>query len=179
MITLCFVLKFAKLGVTEGTIALCISISLTEISVFIVALLQYVFDKRKYFKNSRFEENHISEVSKMALPLAVSAYIRSALLTLEHILIPKRLRDRGDNQRDALASYGVLHGMALPMLLYPIAPLSSFSSLLVPEFAESLARGEKARMQRMANEAINTTLTSSIAAAVLLSLFSEEIGYET
>ena len=177
LITVVFVLRFARLGVREGTVALCISISLTEIAVFLVALLQYVFDKRKHFKNSDFRENHIAEVSRMALPLAVSAYIRSVLLTLEHILIPKRLRDRGESHSEALSSYGVLHGMALPLLLYPMAPLSSFSSLLVPEFAESLARGETARMRRMANEAINTTLAYSIAAAVLVSLFSEEIGY--
>lgn len=176
-ITLLFVLRFAKLGVRDGTVALCISISVTEISVFLVALLQYVFDKRKHFKNPSFEKNHITEVSKMALPLAVSAYIRSVLLTLEHILIPKRLRDRGESHSEALASYGVLHGMALPLLLYPMAPLSSFSGLLVPEFSESLARGEWRRMRRMANEAINTTLAYSIAAAVLVSLFSEEIGY--
>ncbi len=176
-ITAVFVLRFARLGVREGTIALCISISLTEISVFLVALLQYIFDKRRYFKNPSPRANHIPEVSKMALPLAVSAYIRSVLLTLEHILIPKRLRDRGESHSESLASYGVLHGMALPMLLYPMAPLSSFSSLLVPEFAESLARGERERMRRMANEAINTTLAYSIAAAVLVSLFSEEIGY--
>ena len=176
LVTVFFVFRFAKIGVREGTVALCISISLTEISVFLVALFQYIFDKRKHFKKSDFSENHITEVSRMALPLAVSAYIRSALLTLEHIIIPKRLRDSGESHSEALASYGVLHGMALPMLLYPMAPLSSFSSLLVPEFAESLARGEKARMRRMANEAINTTLAYSIAAAVLVSLFSEEIG---
>ena len=176
-ITVFFVLRFAKIGVTEGTVALCLSISLTEISVFLVAFLQYVFDKRKHLRKAGIEGGHITEVSKMALPLAVSAYIRSVLLTLEHILIPKRLRDRGESHSEALASYGMLHGMALPLLLYPMAPLSSFSGLLVPEFAESLARGESCRMRRMASEAINTTLAYSIAAAVLLSLFSEEIGY--
>lgn len=176
-ITLLFVLRFAKQGVYEGTVALCISITVTEISVFTVALLQYVFDKRKHFKHPRTKTNHITAVSRMALPLAVSAYIRSVLLTLEHILIPKRLRDRGESQSEALASYGILHGMALPMLLYPMAPLSSFSGLLVPEFAESLARGDEGRMRRMATEAINTTLAYSIAATVFMYLFSEEIGY--
>ena len=123
VITASFVLNFAHLGVTEGTVALCISMTLTEISVFVVALIQFLIDKRSSLKRMTSKENHFSEVSKMALPLAVSAYIRSALLTLEHILIPKRLRDRGESHSEALASYGILHGMALPMLLYPMAPL--------------------------------------------------------
>ena len=176
-ITAALVLNFAKLGVTEGIIALSVSMSLTEISVFLVAFVQYLWDKKRNLPSERHKENHFTDVTKMALPLAVSAYIRSALLTLEHILIPKRLRDRGESHSDSLASYGILHGMALPMLLYPMAPLTSFSSLLVPEFSESMARGEEKRMRRIASEAVNTTLAYSIAAMVLLFLFSEELGY--
>ncbi len=176
-ITVYFVLKFAHLGVESGTVALCISTVLTEISVFLVALIEFLWDKHKNLAVGRGKDTHFSSVCGMALPLAVSAYIRSALLTLEHILIPKRLRDRGESHADSLASYGVLHGMALPMLLYPMAPLTSFSGLLVPEFSESMAKGERERMQRVAGEALNTTLVYSIAAAVFVSLFSEELGY--
>ena len=176
-ITAALILRFAHLGVAEGILALSVSMTLTEISVFVVALIQYLVDKRRNLPREAAEQNHFGNVSKMALPIAVSAYIRSALLTLEHILIPKRLRDRGDSHSESLASYGILHGMALPMLLYPMAPLTSFSGLLVPEFSESLARGEDKRMRRVASEAINTTLTYSIAAMVLVALFSEELGY--
>lgn len=176
-ITAALILRFAHLGVAEGILALSVSMTLTEISVFVVALIQYLVDKWRNLPRDAAEQNHFENVSKMALPLAVSAYIRSALLTLEHILIPKRLRDRGESHSESLASYGILHGMALPVLLYPMAPLTSFSGLLVPEFSESLARGEDKRMRRVASEAINTTLTYSIAAMVLVALFSEELGY--
>ena len=93
------------------------------------------------------------------------------------MLIPKRLRDRGESHSEALSSYGILHGMALPMLLYPMATLTSFAGLLVPEFSESLARGEKNRLSRIASEALNTTLCYSIAAMTFVALFSEELGY--
>lgn len=176
-VTAFFVLKYAKLGVEEGTVALCLSMTLTEILVFLVALVEFLWDKRRNFARKKPREAHLSEVCKMALPLALSAYIRSALLTIEHILIPKRLRDSGQSHTDALASYGVLHGMALPVLLFPMSPLSSFSGLLVPEFSESMARGEDARMRRIASEALNTTLVYSIAAMAFIALFSEEIGY--
>ena len=177
-ITVYFIRRYASLGVEAGTIALALSTALTEIGVFLVAFVQFLWDKRQNLKKGCTKKNgHFPSVCGMALPLAVSAYIRSALLTLEHILIPKRLRDRGEGHAESLASYGVLHGMALPMLLYPMAPLSSFSGLLVPEFSESMARGERERMQRIAGEALNTTLVYSIAAAVFIYLFSEELGY--
>ena len=177
-ITVYFIKSYAGLGVEAGTAALSISTALTEISVFLVAFIQFLCDKRRNLKGKYLKKSsHFTAVRGMALPLAVSAYIRSALLTLEHILIPKRLRDRGESHAEALASYGVLHGMALPMLLYPMAPLTSFSGLLVPEFSESMAKGERERMQRVAGEALNTTLVYSIAVAVFISLFSEELGY--
>ncbi len=176
-ITLFLIFNLAKVGVRQGIIALSLSTTLTELCVFCVALIEFLIDKKRYKQKSDTKEGEFSNVCSMALPLAVSAYIRSALLTLEHILIPKRLCDRGESHSEALANYGVLHGMALPMLLYPMSPLSSFSQLLVPEFSEAAAKGEAARMRRIASEALNTTLTYSIACAVFLILFSEELGY--
>ncbi len=175
--TVLFIIRLSGGGVEENIVMLAKSITLTEILVFFAALILLVLDKRRHLPNEKSSHSHFSEVSSVGLPLAVSAYIRSALLTLEHILIPKRLRDRGDSQNEALASYGILHGMALPMLLYPMAVLSSFSGLLVPEFSESLVRGEEERMRRVASEAINSTLTYSVATAAFIILFSEELGY--
>lgn len=175
-VTVVFVFGVAVRGVESGVTALCISISVTECAVFLVALLQFVAERRGGRKKRR-TCGHFNAVVGTALPLAISAYIRSALLTLEHILIPKRLRDRGESNSEALASYGVLHGMALPMLLYPMAPLTSFSGLLVPEFSESMARGEKRRMERLTGEALNATLAYSVAAMLIIALFSEELGY--
>lgn len=176
-ITLLLIAKFAARGVEAATAALCLGMTLTEIAVFLAAFLQFIWDKRRISGKESEQHGHFHSVCSTALPLAASAYVRSALLTLEHALIPKRLRDSGQSHSTALASYGILHGMALPMLLYPMSPLSSFSGLLVPEFSESLAGGERKRLKRLASEAINTTLVYAIAAALLLSLFSEEIGY--
>ncbi len=174
-ITMFAVARFAEHGVEYATIALCISAALTELAAFLVSLAQFLYDKRVYARSGGTA--HFTDVASMGLPLALSAYIRSALLTLEHILIPKRLRDGGESLSDSLAQYGILHGMALPMLLYPMSPLSSFAGLLVPEFAEGMARGEKGRMQRIASEALETTLCYATVVAVLLSIFSEELGY--
>ncbi len=177
IITVILILKYAKMGVEEGTRALCLSITLTEISVFSISLLEFAFERKRYVKEKKSKNKSFDAVCKMALPLAISAYIRSALLTLEHILIPKCLRQRGESNSEALSSYGTLHGMALPMLLYPMSPLTSFAGLLVPEFSESIARGEKKRLERIASEALNTTLIYATVTAALIYLFSEEIGY--
>lgn len=175
-VTLFFVLRYAGGGVADACIALCLSTVSTELLVFLVGLLQFVYDRHR----TRVKQNGsaaFSDVASMALPIAVSAYIRSALLTLEHVLIPQRLRRGGSDLSESLSAYGMLHGMALPILTFPMAPLSSFSGLLVPEFAESLASGQGERMRRIADEALNLTLCYSAVAAVFLYVFSEELGF--
>ena len=116
-------------------------------------------------------------MARTALPIAASAYVRSVLLNLEHILIPRKLRQRGESDTEAYSHYGLLHGMALPLILYPMSPLSSFSGLLVPEFAEDESAGRVDRMRRIACEAMNTTLTYATVCAVLIYFFAEELGY--
>ncbi len=176
-VTLGTILHFAERGVVYTVIALTLSITLTEIFCFLVVFAEYTLDKGRQKDDTGRGKARFSDVTSMALPLALSAYIRSALLTLEHALIPKGLIKRGESASEALASYGVLHGMVVPMLIYPMAVLSSFAGLLVPEFAESAARGEKMRMRRLAGEALGTTLVYASAAAVFMYIFAEELGY--
>lgn len=178
LLTVILVTKMLPFGLIASVVALCLGITLTEIVGFLLIFLEYLYDRHKNFKGTaKVEKANLSAVSKMALPLAFSAYVRSVLLNVEHILIPKRLRDRGESNSEAYAHYGILHGMALPLILYPMSPLSSFSGLLVPEFAENDSSGNKARMNRIASEAMNTTLAYATVSAVFLWLFSEELGY--
>ena len=154
---------------------LCLGTTVTELVCFLIVLVEFIIDR--LCRRAREGGGALLRpVFGMALPLAVSAYIRSALLTLEHSLIPKGLKKRGEDREAALSSYGYLHGMALPLILYPMAPLSSFAGLLVPEFAAE-GEGSAERHRRIASEAVNATLLYSSVAAVFLYIFSEELGY--
>lgn len=113
----------------------------------------------------------------ITLPVALSAYVRQALLTIEHLLIPSRLVLYGNTRAEALSQYGILHGMALPILLFPMAILTSFAGLLVPEFAQAKAQGRRDLMTRIAERALSVTLVFGIAIGTLLYLFSEELGH--
>ena len=175
-LTVLLLIKSAGQGTVRSLEALALGAAVTEFFCFLLALAEYLFDRRIYgsVKNRGYA---LSEVAGMALPLAFSAYVRSFLVSVEHSLIPRRLVDRGNTQSEALSSYGYLSGMALPIILFPMTPLSSFSGLLVPEFAECEGGGKTDRMERIASRAISLTLVYAIAVAVFILAFSEEIGY--
>jgi len=115
-------------------------------------------------------------VSAIALPVAISAYMRSGLLTIEHILIPKGLIAYGAGNSAALASYGALHSMALPVVLYPAAILSSFSSLLIPEITEQQASDNRVEIRYIAGRVYQMALLFSIGVAGVMMLLSGELG---
>lgn len=176
LITVALVSFTAEMGLVASVTALCLGITLTEVLAFLLTFLEFIIDRRRHGK-TKVGGVGINDVAKMAIPLAFSAYVRSVLLSIEHVLIPKRLRDRGESSSEAYSHYGILHGMAVPLILYPITPLTSFSGLLVPEFAEGTSAGKDQRVSNIATRALNTTLVYATLVAVLIFSFSEELGY--
>ena len=176
ILTVTLLVRFAGKGVETSVMALALGAVVTELICFMIALAEYLVDRRIHGVEGK-DGCDTRRVAKMALPLALSQYVRSLLLSVEHSLIPRRLTDRGNTREEALSSYGYLHGMALPIILFPITPLSSFSGLLVPEFAESEGAGDKIRMQRIATEAMSVTLVYAVMTAVFIFAFAEELGY--
>ena len=174
--TVWLVLRALPLDVEEAAKTLAIGATMTELIAFFVLLLEFVFDRRKRREDKKTAPD-VANVAKIAVPLGISAYIRQALVTLEHILIPNRLRKRGESLSQSLASYGTMHGLSLPLILYPMVILSSFAGLLVPEFAERSASGSEASSSKVATKAIGTTLVYATLASAVLFTFSEELGY--
>ncbi|MBR2650291.1 MAG: oligosaccharide flippase family protein [Clostridia bacterium] len=172
--TVWLLLRALPLSVESSALYLALGTTATEILCFLVILAQFLIERHGKEKSRGAA---LGAVATATLPLAISAYIRQALLTLEHILIPKRLRVFGESASDALSSYGTLHGMALPLILYPLVTLNSFSGLLVPEFAERSARGDRGGMERLAALALEKTLGYAFITSAVLFIFSEELGY--
>ncbi len=174
--TVWLVIRAMPMNVERAAFALSVGTTITEILAFAVIFIEFIIDRRKSNDGAKGGAD-VRSVASMAIPLGISAYIRQALLTLEHILIPKRLRASGDTLSESLSAYGTLHGMALPMILYPMVTLSSFSGLLVPEFAERSSAKNTSAMSRIASRAFSVTLIYATLSSCVLYIFSEELGY--
>lgn len=165
-------------GIEYACLALVGGSAVAELSSFFFLLVQYLFDRRRHFRDTRPPSSGglWGRMLRVSMPVAASAYVRSGLVTAEHILIPLCLAMGGASRSEALASYGVLHSMAIPLILYPTAVTGAFAGLLVPEMAESRARGEMRRVRYMTERAMTFTLLFGIGCAGLLSAFSSVIG---
>ena len=147
------------------------------LSALLAALLAMHDTRRHLGKNSAvLPKSYNKTLLSIALPIAFSSYFRSALVTVEHLLIPKGLVTFGMTQSEALAAFGVLEAMALPVILFPYALLTPFCSLLVPEVAGSRAIHDHGSMEKTAASAITFTAVFGIGAAAVLLTLSDSIG---
>ena len=111
------------------------------------------------------------EAVRVGGPVLAGAGLRSALSTLDSLLIPQSLRALS-GAAAAMASYGLLQGMVLPLLQFPAGLLSSATTLLIPELARSSAAGKRLRIQRISGRAFRLTLCFSFAAAAATAVFA-------
>ena len=169
-------------GVEMTCLALVLGGALSELCGFLMTLTAYLTDRRRHLRSCGAEGEVSGEAVStrkllgITVPVTLSACLRSGLMTLQHILIPRGLKKSGASWEAALTSYGVLHSMVLPVVLFPSAFISSFSGLLVPEVAESVARGDKERVARLARRVVYPVLLFSFGVAGIMTCFGYELG---
>ena len=113
----------------------------------------------------------------MAAPLSASRISVSVLSTIENLLIPRQLQLHGQNVTQALATYGELTGMAMPLILLPSACLMAASVSLVPEISEASAIKHDTRINKTVSATFLFTSIIGIGAAALFAVFPDEICY--
>lgn len=150
--------------------------SIAEITSFVIHFFSYVIDLRKQKSQGAPDIKFSKRLISFTLPVAFSAYVRSALVTVEHLLIPWGLQKSGSGRDASLAAYGTVHSIVFPLVLFPSAISSSFAGLLVPEISESAANKDVERIERIIGKVLKTVLIYSVGVAGIMLCLSEEIG---
>lgn len=107
-----------------------------------------------YFSKETFSEEKASSdgehswncifcgLLSMAVPLTANRLTLTLLGSAESVAIPQMLRLYGYDNETALSVYGVLTGMALPLIFFPNALTGSIAVLLLPMISENYCLGK-------------------------------------
>ena len=136
----------------------------------------YLKDRRRHPLSGGKGTRLTSRMLRMAAPLAVSAYARSALGTFRQLMVPKALRLAGLAGETALAGYGIIHGMALPVLLFPACLPAALAEMLVPALTEMQVAGERDRLRRTVDALLGRTALFSLGAGAVFFAAADVLG---
>ena len=104
---------------------------------------------------SVWKYKHITkELLGLAVPLTGNRILMNVLQSIESISMPLSLQKWGYSNSEALTTYGVLTGMALPCILFPTALTTSVSTMLLPTVAEIQAESNLLRLKSLIRKVI-------------------------
>lgn len=118
----------------------------------------------------------IKPLALAALPVTAVRALSSLAGTLVSVLFPLRLMAAGATSATAMAEYGVVCGMVMPVMHIPSAVLSSIALVMVPSFSECAARGESEKLAALTEKALNAALLVAGALIPLYAVCGEDIG---
>lgn len=181
--------QFVKIGLTAYFLNLlfppgleyaCLSLILgdviSEVCSFAYIYLLYRLDSRRYHNHSRAQGSDSRRIFRIAVPVALTSYIRSGLSTIKQVLIPSSLEKSGLSCSDALSGYGMVTGMAMPVLMFPSVLINAISNLLVPEFSRYRAKQDYKRVKEICILLFKVFGIFSIILTVFFLLFAEKLS---
>lgn len=178
MAVIAAVLSFGGINdVEHACAALVIGGVAGEIAGFFVIFALYKYDIRKCRGGRPTESRTITRrILSTAVPLALTAYARTALSTIQNILVPRGLRRSGATSELALSQYGMIQGMVFPIITFPSSLFISLSELIVPELTCAQMRGEEDGIRRQVVKTLRLCLVFSVFTAGVFFCFADEFG---
>ena len=155
--------------------------ALSEAVSACMMLLFYHREARRCFagEKARRPRDPARRLWDILWPVEGGRCLASALHTAENMLVPACLTvcllDAGGRSA-AVAQYGSLKGMALPLLTFPFGLLGSLSVLLMPEITQAHIRGERARLGCLLDRMLRLTGCFSALAGALFWVWGEPLA---
>ncbi|MCI8372010.1 MAG: oligosaccharide flippase family protein [Lachnospiraceae bacterium] len=118
----------------------------------------------------------LSLLLRQSVPLTMNRLFINLLQSVEAILIPSMLKQYGLSTGTALSTYGILTGMALPLILFPSALTNSVSVMLLPTIAQAQAEQKTASIQNAVEQSLKYCLLLGIYCTGIFLFLGNDMG---
>lgn len=184
------VVKMAVIGVCIGVfmaetndigtlcIGIVIGITCSETASFAYLLVIRAFGARRAASGSASESPRSvrHSIISVTAPIAAGVYISSILHTAETLLIPFVLTDYSGDRSVALAQFGRIKGMAIPILFFPFAFIGSLVSVFTPEISRLNLQPDRRPLAARIRSIMAVVTVGSIAVGGMFFFLPEVIG---
>lgn len=148
------------------------------VSTFLsLAALYLRFFRLRPFYASRIRiRTMMGNIVTLSAPLIASRIAVNILQSIEAVSIPSCLVKHGFSQAQALSVYGVLTGMAMPLIMFPTALINSACVLLLPVISEADESGNHSRIRKAVRKTIICCASFGTLCTVFFLLFGTYAG---
>ena len=171
--------SYSHLGLEATAAAVMLGDCIAEASGTIVLYIIFKIDFSKIKSKSKDALTHhasLKELLRISTPISAGRYLHTALRTAENLLTPTCLSKYSASKSTALAEFGMIKGMALPLLLFPASLLSSVSTLLVPEMSEAVATKNHRAIRSAVEKVFYITAVTSFLIGGIFFTAAKQIG---
>lgn len=170
--------SFMPNGIDYACYSLILADVISEVLSFICLYLLYIIDKRRSSLECRFKDldSYNKRILRITIPVALTSYLRSGLSTIKQLMIPHSLQRSGMNHSNSLISYGIVNGMAMPIIMFPVILVTSFSGLLVPEFSRYHVEKNYKKIRSISILILSGTFIFSIFVTILIFIFADKLS---
>lgn len=163
-------------SLVSGCVGLVIGLVGGEAVSCLLAYAFWLFDERTLPRSSEKTPGTVRKMLSVGAPVAASSYLRTGLTTVENLSVPVGLNRFGMSDSEALAAFGAVKSLAVPVIFFPASFMYAFIKVMIPEVARAYTLGRTDVIRESGGKIIRLTLVfSSVVTGVFL-VFYEPLG---
>lgn len=131
-----------------------------------------------FFRGGRLSspKRALPPLLRAASPITAVRVGGSLLQSAIAVLLPTTLVRVGFTQSEAIKAYGVVSGMAMPVLFIPATVISSLALVLVPRLSEDFYRGNTARLYENIRKGLRISFLVACTLTPFFAVLGDEVG---
>ena len=165
---------FLPRGISYGCAAVFAGISIGEFSSCMYLTLFFLRETVSMKKGERCRGIPLA-IIKISFPSMLSSFAGSALRMQEEVWIVSAFKGYGMSHSGAVSSLGIIYGMVMPMLVFPLTLAGSVTTLLVPEIARRNTLADKSRLIGLVKRVYRAGVMAGIAVLVVFEIFAKPL----
>lgn len=168
---------FIRKGETPGILLAISGLILGEYGAAVYALFSLRKFPISFFPSQAFSiRQSCSELLTLSIPLTANRTAITFLQGIEAASIPVCLQLGHYTASEALSTYGVLTGMALPCILFPSALTNSLNLLLIPAVAQKQAENSASGTLHLVKKAAGGCFLIGVISSIFFLLTGSFLG---
>ena len=116
------------------------------------------------------------DILGIAVPIACSTLLVRLISAADMVILPQIMLLSRESNASAMADFGILTGMVLPLLYFPAAFLSPLTVVLGPTLSAAKELGQPEIIRRKAGKALHVVGLLGFPAVMVMTIWGEDLG---